>query len=96
LSRLITKRGRLQKMRNDYTKIPHRFERMKYLRETLFTKTKPQNADDHALCRPSDMEKRKSDIVRDMIDNVSPLIELSGGITNRTRVGGQMESEHGM
>lgn len=67
-------------MRKDYKKLPHRFERMKYLRETLMTKSKQQNTDD---VRVPENEKRKSEIVRDMIDNVTPLIELSGGISMR-------------
>ena len=77
------KRGRLSKLRLDYKQIPHRFERMKFLRDNLQTKTKPQTTDLKANQDKS--QKRKSEIVREMIDNVSPLIDLSTGITSRAR-----------
>lgn len=84
LQNLIKKRGRLAKMKKEYERIPHRSERIKYLRETLLNKTRVASAEDTPDPLDETMsEKRKSEMVRKYLDNVTPLMEMAGGIKKR-------------
>ena len=59
---------------------------MKFIRETLISKTKQVSNE------MSEVDIRKSELVRDMLDNVSPLIELSQGINSRSK--GRSADDH--
>jgi len=79
LSVLMDRRGRLQKLRKEYDKNPHRHERLKFLRDALDKKDRSKPSDSlKGTAVLNDVEKRKSN-VRNMID----MVEMSGGITSR-------------
>jgi len=82
LRKLIEKRSRYKKMAAEFAEKPHRHERMQYLRsKVLYAKGSSDKND--AEENVPELTRRKSEVVKEALENVSHLIELSNGINTR-------------
>lgn len=91
LTRLINKRGRLPRLKDELKTKPHRHERIEFLKQHVLRDTSNKSSsggtsgrstDDHNDHIP-DLQRRKSEAVKSMLENVTPLIEISDGINSR-------------
>jgi len=88
LTRLINKRGRLPRLKEELKTKPHRHERIEFLKQHVLRDTSKntgsgtRSSDDHNDHIP-DLQRRKSEAVKTMLENVTPLIEISDGINTR-------------
>merc|ERR1719378_1113678 len=96
LTKLIKKRGRLPRLKEELGTKPHRHERIEFLKQHILRDTTNKNkttsegkhADLSGETVP-DLQRRKSEVVKEMLENVTPLIEISDGINTRQKSRGR-------
>jgi len=82
LRKLIEKRSRYKKMATELAEKPNRHERMQYLKsKVLYARgsSDKNDAEEHV----PELGRRKSEVVKEALENVTHLIELSDGINTR-------------
>ena len=87
LKKLIRKRGRLPRLLAELKTKPHRHERIEFLKQHVLrdttNKTSSKSAQNEDNEKIPDLQRRKSEVMKRDLQNVSALIEISDGINTR-------------
>lgn len=87
LKKLIRQRGRLPRLLSELQTKPHRHERIEFLKQHVLrdttNKTSSKSAQNEDNEKIPDLQRRKSEVMKRDLQNVSALIEISDGINTR-------------